>query len=69
MLLTMLICWIITELSTSPLSYLLERGLFEPERGVSQMASQRNAKYAAAVGTQLLAKVHVLADKVNRLDC
>jgi uncharacterized coiled-coil protein SlyX len=32
------------------------------------MASQRQAKYAAAVGTQQLAKIHVLHDKVVRLD-
>jgi uncharacterized coiled-coil protein SlyX len=32
------------------------------------MAGQRQAKYAAAVGTQLLAKIHVLHDKVVRLD-
>ena len=32
------------------------------------MAGQRNAKYAATVGTQLLAKVHVLCEKVNQLD-
>ena len=32
------------------------------------MAGQRNTKYAAAVGTQLLAKVHVLSDKVDQLD-
>ena len=33
------------------------------------MAGQRNAKYAAVIRTQLLAKVHVLANKVDRLDC
>ena len=32
------------------------------------MASQRQAKYAAAVGTQLLSKIHVLHEKVIRLD-
>ena len=32
------------------------------------MAGQRQAKYAAAVGTQLLAKIHVLHDKMVRLD-
>ena len=32
------------------------------------MAGQCQAKYAATVGTQLLAKIHVLHDKVNRLD-
>ena len=32
------------------------------------MAGQRQAKYAAAVGTQLLAKIHVLHDKVVHLD-
>ena len=32
------------------------------------MAGQRNAKYATAVGIQLLAKVHVLSGKVDQLD-
>ena len=31
------------------------------------MWGQRNYKYAAAVGTQLLVKVHALANKVNRI--
>jgi hypothetical protein len=32
------------------------------------MWGQRNSKYAAAVGTQLLAKIHVLDDKIGRVD-
>jgi hypothetical protein len=31
------------------------------------MWGQRNSKYAAAVGSQLLAKIHVLDDKVGRV--
>ena len=50
----------LTKESPSPLSCLLEQGLFEPERGEGQMAGQCQAKYAASVGTQLLAKIHVL---------
>jgi archaellum component FlaC len=33
------------------------------------MWGQRNSKYAAAVGTQLLAKIHVLDDRIGRVDC
>ena len=32
------------------------------------MAGQHQAKYAAAVGTQLLAKIHMLHNKVDQLD-
>jgi hypothetical protein len=32
------------------------------------MWGQRNSKYAAAVGIQLLAKIHVLDDKIGRVD-
>ena len=32
------------------------------------MAGQHQAKYAATVGTQLLAKIHMLHNKVVRLD-
>ena len=32
------------------------------------MAGQRQAKYAAAVGTQLLAMIHMLHKKMIRLD-
>ena len=53
---------------SSPLSRLLEQGLFELERGEGQMAGQRQVKYTAAVGTQLLAKLHVLHNKVVHLD-
>jgi hypothetical protein len=49
----------------SPLNGLLERGLFEPEQGEGQMWGQRNSKYAAAIGTQLLAKIHVLDNKIG----
>jgi methyl-accepting chemotaxis protein len=30
---------------------------------------QRNSKYAAAIGTQLLAKIHVLDNKIGHVDC
>ena len=53
----------------SPLNSLLERRLFKPEQGEGQMWGQRNSKYAAAVGTQLLAKIHVLDNKIGRVDC
>jgi hypothetical protein len=52
----------------SSLNGLLERGLFEPEKGEGQMWGQRNSKYAAAIGTQLLAKIHVLDDKIGWVD-
>jgi uncharacterized coiled-coil protein SlyX len=32
------------------------------------MWGQRNSKYAAAIGTQLLAKIHVLDNKIGRVD-
>jgi methyl-accepting chemotaxis protein len=51
-----------------PLACLLEHGLFEPEQGEGQMWDQRNSKYAAAVGTQLLAKIHVLDNKLGHVD-
>ena len=57
----------LTKESSSPLSRLLERALFKLERE-GQMASQRQAKYATTVGTQLLSKIHVLHEKVIRLD-
>jgi hypothetical protein len=50
-----------------PLSQLLEHGLFEPEQGESQKWGQRNSKYATTVGTQLLAKIHVLDDEVGQV--
>jgi uncharacterized coiled-coil protein SlyX len=50
------------------LSSLLERGLFEPEQGEGQMWGQRNSKYAAAIGTQLLAKIHMLDNKIEHMD-
>jgi hypothetical protein len=52
----------------SSLNGLLERGLFEPEQGEGQMWGQRNSKYAAAIGTQLLVKIHVLDNKIGRVD-
>jgi hypothetical protein len=52
----------------SLLNSLLERGLFEPEQGEGQMWGQRNSKYTAAVGTQLLAKIHVLDNKIGQVD-
>ena len=58
----------LTKESSSPLSRLLERALFKPERGEGQMASQRQAKYATMVGTQLLSKIHVLHEKVIHSD-
>jgi uncharacterized coiled-coil protein SlyX len=50
------------------LNSLLEQGLFEPEQGEGQMWGQRNSKYAAAIGTQLLAKIHMLDNKIGRVD-
>jgi hypothetical protein len=50
----------LTKRFSGSLSNLLERGLFEPEQGEGQMWGQRNSKYAAAIGTQLLAKIHML---------
>jgi uncharacterized coiled-coil protein SlyX len=32
------------------------------------MWGQRNSKYAAVIGTQLLAKIHVLDNKIGRVD-
>jgi hypothetical protein len=32
------------------------------------MWGQRNSKYAAAIGTQLLAKIHMLNNKIGRVD-
>jgi hypothetical protein len=32
------------------------------------MWGQRNSKYATAIGTQLLAKIHVLDNKIGRVD-
>jgi hypothetical protein len=58
----------LTKRVSSPLNSLLERGLFEPEQGEGQMWGQRNSKYTAAVGTQLLAKIHVLDNKIGRVD-
>jgi hypothetical protein len=55
----------VTNKSFSPLSRLLEQGLFEPEQGEGQMWGQRNSKYAAAVGTQLLAKIHCLESQLR----
>ena len=68
MLLTLLFVARSLSCQHSPLSCLLERGLFELERGEGQMASQRQVKYASAVGVQLLAKIHVLHEKMIRLD-
>jgi uncharacterized coiled-coil protein SlyX len=53
---------------SSPLSSLLERGLFEPKQGEGQKWGQRESKYTAAIGTQLLAKIHVLDNKIGRVD-
>jgi hypothetical protein len=50
---------------SSPLGRLLERGLFEPEQGEGQMWGQRNSKFAAVVGTQLLSKVHCLESQLR----
>jgi uncharacterized coiled-coil protein SlyX len=57
-----------TKRFSSPLNSLLEQGLFEPEQGEGQMWGQRNSKYAATVGTQLLAKIHMLDNKIGRVD-
>jgi uncharacterized coiled-coil protein SlyX len=50
------------------LSSLLERGLFEPEQGEGQKWGQRESKYTAAIGTQLLAKIHLLDNKIGRIN-
>jgi methyl-accepting chemotaxis protein len=50
------------------LNSLLERGLFELEQGEGQMWGQRNSKYATAIGTQLLAKIHVLDNKIGQVN-
>jgi uncharacterized coiled-coil protein SlyX len=42
--------------------------LFEPEQGEGQMWGQRNSKYAATIGTQILAKIHVLDNKIGQVD-
>jgi hypothetical protein len=52
----------------SSLNSLLERGLFEPEQGEGQKWGQRESKYTAAIGTQLLAKIHVLYNQIGRVD-
>jgi hypothetical protein len=49
----------------SPLSRLLERGLSKPEQGEGQMWGQQNSKYTAAVGVQLLAKIHCLESQLR----
>jgi hypothetical protein len=59
----------LTKRFSSSLSSLLERGLFEPEQGEGQMWGHWNSKYAAAIGTQLLAKIYVLDNKIGRVDC
>ena len=56
---------IITKKLSRPLSCLLEQGLFKPEQGEGQMWGQHSSKYAATVGTQLLAKIHLLSSKVE----
>jgi predicted RNase H-like nuclease (RuvC/YqgF family) len=42
--------------------------LFEPEQGEGQKWGQRESKYTALVGTQLLAKIHMLDNKIDRVD-
>jgi hypothetical protein len=59
----------LTRRFSSLLTRLLERGLFEPEQGEGQMWGQRNSKYATAVGSQLLVKIHALDDKVGHVSC
>jgi hypothetical protein len=58
----------LTKMVSSPLSSLLERGLFEPEQGEGQKWGQRESKYTAAIGIQLLAKIHMLDNKISRVD-
>jgi hypothetical protein len=50
------------------LTCLLGHGLFEPEKGDTQKFSQRNAHYAATVGSHLSAKIHRLESSVGELD-
>jgi uncharacterized coiled-coil protein SlyX len=58
----------LTKRVSSLLSSLLEQGLFEPEQGEGQIWGQRNSKYAAAIGTQLLVKIHMLDNKIGHVD-
>jgi hypothetical protein len=51
-----------------PLNHLLGHGLFEPEQEEGQMWGQRNSKYTATVGMQLLAKIHCLESKLGWID-
>jgi methyl-accepting chemotaxis protein len=57
----------LTKRFSSPLTCLLERGLYKPEKGENQMSGQRNGKYAAAVGMQLLAKIHCLESQLGNI--
>jgi septation ring formation regulator EzrA len=43
----------------------MECGLFKPEQGESQMWGQRNSKFAAAMGIQLLARIHHLESQLG----
>jgi hypothetical protein len=47
----------------------MEQGLFEPEQGEGQMWGQRNSKFAAAMGIQLLAKIHCLESQLGDVSC
>jgi uncharacterized coiled-coil protein SlyX len=42
--------------------------LFEPEQGEGQKWGQRESKYTTTIGTQLLAKIHVLDNKIGCVD-
>jgi hypothetical protein len=63
--LSLLLIEMITKRLSRLLGHLLEQGLFEPEQGEGQMWGQRNSKYTTAIGIQLLAKIHVLDNKIS----
>jgi hypothetical protein len=47
----------------------MEHVLFEPEKGEGQMWGQRNLKFTAAIGIQLLAKIHCLESQLGDIGC
>jgi hypothetical protein len=57
----------LTRRFSSPLTQFMECGLFEPEKGEGQMWGQRNLKFAAVLGMQLLAKIHCLESHLGNI--
>jgi methyl-accepting chemotaxis protein len=47
----------------------MECGLFEPKLGEGQKWGQRNLKFTAAIGIQLLAKIHCLESQLGDVGC